>query len=118
MAKRIMVVDDTYEDLEKMQKLLKKKGYEVFAFTNGAAAIDAMEQNGFSLVLLNINLPTLSGYDVSRLIREQFNNTEKICYVSITPKIKAKLENVDGYIQKPFKDEEFISQITKLIEEA
>jgi len=114
MAK-ILVVDDEFSDLETMKTLLEAKGHEVTAVSNGANAFDSFKKNWdeFGLILLDIKMPTLSGYDLLRLLREKVNHNVPVVYVSIVPKQEVNMTDVDGFIQKPFSPESFLTVVTK-----
>ncbi len=116
MAKKILVVDDTFEDLERAKNVLKKGEYDVFTATNGAAALDLLKDDGFALILVNINMPTLSGYDLSRLLRARLGDGAKIAYVSITPKKDVDMDGVNGFIQKPYSEESFLKSVKEILE--
>ena len=117
MAKNILVVDDEFEDLNKMKELLEKAGYKVEAVTNGAKALDALTGNGFDLVLIDIKMPTLSGFDLLRLLRERINHHAKMVYVSIIPEKDVAMDDVDGFIQKPFSPDTFLAKIKEVLGE-
>jgi len=114
--KRILVVDDKFKDLEEMKDTLKKGGYEVVGATNGAQALDSLKGNTFDMVLIDIKMPTLSGYDLVRLLREKMNHKVPLLFVSIVPRVEVDLSEIDGFIQKPFDPQEFLDQIKKAFE--
>jgi CheY-like chemotaxis protein len=68
---RILVVDDNVDSAQAIGKLLQLKGYEVRCAFDGASAITAAQQFGPHLVLLDISLPDIDGYEVLRRLREQ-----------------------------------------------
>lgn len=70
-SRRILVVDDYRDGAETITELLSRLGHEVRMVNDGAAAILAADDFRPDLILLDIGLPTLSGYDVCRHIREQ-----------------------------------------------
>ncbi len=110
MAKKILIVDDDFKDLSLMKSVLEHEGYEVSGATNGAKAM-AMLETKFDLILIDIQMPTLSGYDLMRLIREKIDGRSKLIYVSVVPKKQVDLSNVNGFIQKPFKTPSFIKLV-------
>jgi CheY-like chemotaxis protein len=114
MAKKILIVDDDFKDLSLMKSVLEHEGYEVLGATNGARAMDLLDKK-FDLILIDIEMPTLSGYDLMRLIRERINGKSKLVYVSIVQKKSVDMSNVDGFIQKPFKTPSFIKLINSKI---
>jgi len=116
MKKRILVVDDEVEDIKSMQVILEKEGYDVATATNGAEALDVLRRSDLELILLDIKMPTLSGYDLLRLLRERVNHNVKIVYVSIVPEKEVDMTGIDGFIQKPFSPEILINKIKTIIE--
>jgi len=115
MAKRILIVDDDFDDLQTMKTLLEKAGYTTVPATNGAKALDMLKSNGFDLVLLDIQMPTLSGYDLLRLLREKMNHDAKMAYVSIVPQKEVDMNDIDGFIQKPFSPASFIKEVKRIL---
>lgn len=115
MAKTVLVVDDDYDDLTTMKMLLEKAGYKVKPATNGASALDLLRGNKFDLVLIDIQMPTLSGYDLLRLLREKLNHNAKMIYVSIVQKREVDMNGIDGFVQKPFSPATFLGEVKKAI---
>lgn len=116
MAKeKILIVDDEQDILQSMKDALEKEGCKVRAANNGAEAVDAANEINFDLILIDIMMPTLSGYDLLRLLREKLNHHVKIAYVTIVPKDEVNLEDIDGFIQKPFNIEKFIAQVKEML---
>lgn len=68
---RILVVDDNEDSADSLAMLLQLTGHEVFIAHDGHGALDAAEQHRPGVVLLDIGLPSLNGYDVCRRIRQQ-----------------------------------------------
>jgi len=117
LAKNVLVVDDAPEDLEAMKGLLQAAGYGVTSVSDGAKAMDALKDANFDLILIDIRMPTLSGYDLSRLLRQKLNSKVKLIYVSIVPKHDVMMESVDGFVQKPFSPENFTNAVKTVLGE-
>ena len=115
MVKKILIVDDESDALETMKNILEEERYNVITAKNGAYAIDLLKSFKPDLILLDIMMPTLSGYDLLRLLREKINNKVKIVYVTIVPKQDVDLANVDGFIQKPFSPKEFVKKVKEVL---
>jgi two-component system response regulator VicR len=114
MAK-ILIVDDISEDLNTMKTLLKKRGYRTEIAPNGTKALEILREKKFDLILIDILMPGLSGYDLLRLIREKYNHSATLVYVSIVPKQEIDMTDVDGFIQKPFSPKSFLTTVKKHI---
>ena len=115
MAKRILIVDDDFDDLQAMKTLIEKAGCKAVPATNGAKALDMLKSNGFDLILLDIQMPTLSGYDLLRLLREKLDHNAKMAYVSILPQKEVDMRGTDGFIQKPFSPASFTKEVKRLL---
>ena len=113
--KHVLIVDDDLNDLAALTKILKADGWVVTSVSDGAQALDVLAGNGFSLILIDIRLPTLSGYDLLRLLREKVNHSSKMIYVSVVPEKKVVIDGADGFIQKPFSGETVMKTVNKII---
>lgn len=72
VEEKILIVDDSSEVLEKTNNLLTEVGYQVTPCTSGEEALEKLEQERFDLVLLDVNMPSLNGFDVCLKIRQRF----------------------------------------------
>ena len=116
MAKRVLIVDDESEDLNTMKTILEKESYKVEIASDGTKALETLRKNRFGLVLIDILMPRLSGYDLLRLVREKLNHGLTLVYVSIVPKQEIDMTDVDGFIQKPFSPESLLDGVRKAFE--
>ena len=114
MVKKILVIDDEFDDLNSMKVVLEKEKFDVETATNGAHAIDLLRGHKFDMVLLDIRMPTLSGYDLLRILRERLNHKVKMIYVSIVPKQDVDMTDIDGFIQKPFSPKSLMEAVNKV----
>ena len=71
LARRILIADDNNDALESLATLLQLSGHEVFTATNGGTALQSIERHLPEVVLLDIGMPMLDGYEVARRIRAQ-----------------------------------------------
>lgn len=117
MYDKILVVDDESEDLKTMKMLLEEKGYAVKTTSDGTKALEILMENRFDLILIDILMPRLSGYELLRLIREKTNHDMVLVYVSIVPKQEVDMTDVDGFIQKPFSPDSFMKVVKKAIQD-
>ena len=72
MEEKILIVDDNDDELKKDSDILKEVGYEVFCCKSGSEALEYLNKNPVELVLLDVNMPEMNGYDVCLNIRKQF----------------------------------------------
>ena len=115
MVKKILIIDDDVNDLETMRLILKKEKYNLETADNGADALDLIRKDKPDLILIDIKMPTLSGYDLLRLLRERLNHKVKMIYVSIVPKSDVDLTDIDGFVQKPFMPAGLINEVKKVL---
>ncbi|MCP4402881.1 MAG: response regulator [bacterium] len=112
----ILVVDDTRESLRLLEDILKKQGYTVRPIPEGHLALKAAQANPPDLILLDINMPGMSGYDVCEQLKADARTADiPIIFISAlddtTDKVKAfTLGGVD-YITKPFYVEEVLARV-------
>jgi DNA-binding response OmpR family regulator len=113
MADRILIVEDD-EKLARMVELeLTHEGYDVSKRTDGTSGLEAAENEGFDLVLLDIMLPGLSGIEVLRRLRK----TKAVPVILLTArdevvdKVTGLDSGADDYITKPFAIEELLARI-------
>ncbi len=106
-AKDVLVVDDTLENLELLSAMLKANGYKVRPVTGGVPALQAARSSPPDLILLDINMPDLSGYDVcQRLQADEALKGIPVIFISALgdteDKVKAFQCGGVDYITKPF----------------
>jgi len=113
---KILLVDDNADNLDLLSKILSKNGYEVGATTSGLFAIQSIVQEKPDLILLDIRMPGINGYEICRRIRKDPSCLEiPIIFISAlsetTDKIRAfEVGGVD-YITKPFQTEEVLARV-------
>src|SRR6185503_20267232 len=69
VRRRVLVVDDNLDSAERLGRLLRKQGNEVFVASDGLAGVEMAEQVRPEIALLDIGMPKLNGYDAARRIR-------------------------------------------------
>jgi signal transduction histidine kinase len=117
----ILIVDDTVANLQLLAGMLKEKGYKVRPAPSGKVALRAAENSTPDLILLDINMPEMDGYEVCRRLKEHDTLKEvPIIFISALSetwdKIKAfEVGGVD-YITKPFQFEEVLARVETHIE--
>ena len=121
-AKKIIVVDDEEDISAGMRRVLSKKGYEVFAFTDGGKALEKLREWGWAdLIILDIMMPKMDGFEALRQV--QSGGYEDIPIIFVTAKSESKdiaLGHDRGakiYLTKPFKPEALLNAVHFLIGE-
>lgn len=118
--KRVLIVEDEESLLKLETILLTVKGFEVIGAFTGKMAIDKIGVEAFDLVLLDIMLPDIDGFEVCRQIRKD-PRTAKVPIIMLTGKKtqddhdKGVLCGANSYIVKPFKSAMIIDEINRLI---
>jgi DNA-binding response OmpR family regulator len=83
--KKILAVDDDATALGALRQILVQKGYEVGTAPNGQEALKALAASAFDLVILDVSMPGLTGYDVCRKIRQE-PKTQDLPVIFLTAK--------------------------------
>lgn len=116
----ILVVDDDVRMLRMMQRMMELEGYNVILASDGQVALDLFYQENPDLVLLDISMPLLNGYDVCKRIRE----TSRTPVIMVTArgdddeKVKGLDLGADDYIAKPFSSEELAARVRAVLRRA
>jgi len=122
MAQRILIVDDSPFILELAKDILGRNGYIVDRAMNGHEAMLAIGENPPDLVLLDIIMPEMSGYQVCRLIRSD-ERIKSLPVVMMTAKDTQKdrfwgIEvGADAYITKPIEEQSLLETVSSLLKE-
>jgi len=117
---RILVVDDSPMVLSMIADMLAEGGHEVLTAMNGEDAVRSAIQEQPNLVLLDVILPKINGYQVCRQIKST-PETEHIPVVMVTRKAKdsdrywGMEQGADGYITKPFDANELLSVVGRFV---
>ncbi len=116
---KILVVDDSAETLEIIQRNLISKKYQVFTVKSVEDAIKLLSEITIDLVITDIKMPKISGFDLIHHIRENFKDIEIIVitgYSTIDGAVKAVKYGAEEYLPKPFTDQELISIVERTLE--
>jgi two-component system, OmpR family, response regulator len=119
-APRILLVDDELSVQKLLTYPLRKEGYEVVSALDGREALDRLRDGGFDLVVLDVMLPKLDGFDVCRQIRAR-STVPIIMLTAKTEEIDKVLGlelGADDYITKPFSVREFRSRVKAVLRRA
>ncbi|MDC9728129.1 MAG: two-component system response regulator [Methyloprofundus sp.] len=113
----ILIVDDTTENLQLLSNILKDSGYKVRPATSGKLALKAVETKQPDLILLDIKMPEMDGYEVCSLLKANPDTKDiPILFISALSDVNDKLKafQVGGldYITKPFQFEEVKARVS------
>lgn len=117
----VLVIDDTPANLRLLVRLLTDKGYKVRALPNGKLALKGIKQSLPDLILLDIMMPEMSGYEVCEQLKaDETTRDIPVIFISAINEVldKVKAFSVGGvdYITKPFQVEEVIARVETHLE--
>lgn len=120
--KTILVVDDNEDSRELVKKILKKHGYEIIEATDGEEALAKAIAYRPDLILMDISIPKIDGYEVTRRLKSRvdFKDTPIIAFTAHAMRgdeEKALQAGCDGYISKPINVREFPEKIKLYLKE-
>lgn len=114
--KKILIVEDNEQNLYLETFLLEKQGYDVAQARNGHQGLEMAASESPDLILLDIQLPVMDGYEVARRLK-QTDETLSIPIVAVTSYAMAgDRESIlnagcEGYIEKPIDPDSFVNQV-------
>lgn len=118
---RILVVDDDKNTRILLKAVLEADNYTVLTATNGEEALEVLDNNHIDLVVLDIMMPKMDGYEFTRILRQN-NNNLPVLMVSAkqlpADKHKGFLVGTDDYMTKPIDEEEMLLRIKALLRRA
>lgn len=113
---RILIVDDEDAIVKLIELTLKQAGYACTVAMDGAAAADLIEQNEYDLVLLDIMLPEIDGYDLLEYLAP--TGTPVIfltAKAAVADRVKGLKMGADDYITKPFNAQELVARVESVL---
>lgn len=115
-TEHIMIIDDTPENLQVLSALLEQQGYTVSAFPRGAMALAAAGRKPPDLVLLDINMPVMNGFEVCKAFKADTALRDiPIIFISALDdtenKVMALTSGGVDYVSKPFQTEEIYARV-------
>ncbi|MEI8201017.1 MAG: response regulator transcription factor [Eubacteriales bacterium] len=112
-ATRIIIIEDDPKIVRILELELKYEGYEVESAYNGKTGLEMLISGTYDLVLLDVMLPEISGFEVLRRIRQD-NDLPVIILTArddVTDKVKGLDLGADDYVTKPFAIEELLARV-------
>ena len=122
MPKDILIVDDEPHAVVPIQFLMEQQGYRVMVAQRGEDALDLIYQYKPDLVLLDIMLPGINGFEVCEIVRlnPEYRNVKIIFLTALGREeqiAKGLTLGADAYITKPYSNEELVSIVKEVLEE-
>jgi len=121
MVKKVLIIEDNQLNMKLFHDLLKNQGYEIITSYEGKGALDLVLRNMPDVIVMDIQLPEVSGLDVIRELKS--NNT--VCSIPIIAvtafamkgdEEKIRATGCDGYISKPVSIVDFVSTVNHFLQ--
>lgn len=115
---QILVVEDSKNTAKLMKAVLKRAGYEVHEAGNGAEAFEIIDRQHIDLIVLDVMLPVMDGYEFTEQMRDAGDNTPILMVTAKNlpeEKCKGFLVGTDDYMVKPVNEEELVLRIKALL---
>jgi two-component system, cell cycle response regulator DivK len=120
MAKTVLIVEDNELNMKLFRDLLEAHGYETSGTSNGFEALDLVRKMRPDLILMDIQLPQMDGYEATRRIRA-VPELAKVPIIAVTSyalsgdEAKTRAAGCDGYIAKPFSPRQLLAKIREFL---
>jgi two-component system sensor histidine kinase RpfC len=117
----ILVAEDNRTNQKVIRKILERAGHTATVVEDGEAALDAMHESDFDLVLMDINMPVMNGIDATKLYRFGALGQQHVPIVALTADATAEAEDrckeagMDGCLTKPIEPAHLIDTINRLV---
>ena len=119
MAARILVVDDDPSNLELARKILRASGYEVIAAPDGYAAVAAAAAATPDLVLMDLSLPGMNGWEATQQIRAQSSAALPVialtAHAMLGDREQALAAGCTDYLAKPYKPADLRAKVSQYL---
>ena len=119
---KVLLAEDNRINQLLAQKVLLKFDFECFTVENGSLAVEAVSNENFDIVLMDIMMPVMNGYEATALIRNLLDETKKnIPIIALTAVVTGSIiedcdkAGMNSYLSKPFASEELYKAIAKLV---
>ena len=122
MNKRILLIEDTEDNRQIVRDLLASAGYDLIEAADGAAGVAMAAKHQPDLILMDIRLPVMDGYEAARRIKADAQ-IKHIPIIAVTSyalsgdEAKAFAAGCDAYVAKPFSPRQLLAKIRELLAE-
>ena len=122
MSKRILVVEDQEDNRQIIRDLLSATDYEIMEAESGEQALDAVAKQRPDLILMDIQLPGIDGYETTRRIKAD-PALRSIPIIAVTSyalsgeEQKARVAGCDAYVPKPYSPRQLLAKIRQYLHE-
>jgi putative two-component system response regulator len=116
----ILIVDDQPQNIELLEAYLVPQGYEIVTAANGEDALGKLSGNQIDLILLDVMMPGIDGFEVTRRIRQ--DNTHRLLPIILVTALRETKDRVEGilagcddFISKPVDRMELLARVRSLL---
>jgi two-component system cell cycle response regulator DivK len=120
MSKRILVVEDQEDNRRILRDLLTSADYEILEAENGEEALTAAAKQRPDLILMDLQLPIMDGYEATRRIKADPTLTD-VPVIAVTSyslsndRVKARAAGCDDFVPKPYSPRQLLAKIQQLL---
>lgn len=117
MSKNILIIEDDLDIIELLKLYLEANNFKAFSSDDGTQALDLIKKNNIDLLIVDIMMPGISGYEVIKMVREKHNIPIIVLSAKIldNDKILGLNLGADAYLTKPFNPLEVIAYINAML---
>ena len=118
MGEKILTIDDSPQLIEMLRMCLERQGYEVIAAYNGSEGLRKFQENRPDLVILDIMMPDMDGWETCRSLREMSPSVPILILTVLKEKaniVRGLSLGADGFLAKPFRPGELVARIQALL---
>ncbi len=119
--RRVVYIEDEPEMIDLVRLILNRRGYEIIGANGGREGLDLVRQEIPNLVLLDLMMPDMDGWDVYQQMKAD-EHTQNIPVIVVTAKAQSidkvlglHIAKVDDYISKPFSPQELVDSVEKVM---
>jgi len=115
MTKKVLIVDDIPSNLQVGSQIFKGRDYQIALAESGKSALEILKQDDFDVILLDIMMPGMDGFEVCRIIREELKLDVPVIFLTAKTEKKDIIKGFDkggqDYVTKPFDAMELLARV-------
>jgi DNA-binding NtrC family response regulator len=119
--RKILVVDDDVDVVSTFKLILEINGFEVDAYTNPVLALSSFEPNSYGLLLLDINMPTMNGFELFKKMKS-IDSKAEVCFITAFEDYREEfresfpmLDEAKYFIRKPKAIEDLVNHVANIL---
>lgn len=119
MSKKILIIEDNDLNMKLFSDILEYQGYKISKAFDGESGYEKIKQEKFDLIILDIQLPKMSGFDILKKLKDENKEYPEVIITSAcamdNDKLKAKELGIKTYITKPIDINNFILTVKNIL---